>query len=182
MRLWTARVGDEWGHKCAVCGSENLPNAHHLENRNTCRALRYDPMNGVLLCPSHHKFGKDSAHKGGIWFADWLRRHHPGRLNYVLAHRLDEINLNDRATLATIEEYLKEPRPMIAPLCPDITLHVALELAADQGKHPAPAIVFPPTHVVPPQPVPEPEPRQTVQPETQNKEETPNESNPADIG
>ena len=111
MRLWTARVGNDWNHVCAVCGSDSTPNAHHLENRNTCRALRYDPMNGILLCPSHHKFGKDSAHKGGIWFADWLRRNHPDRLEYVLAHRNDTINLNDRETLAKIEEYLKAPQP-----------------------------------------------------------------------
>ena len=111
MRLWTARVGEDWKHVCAVCGSASTPNAHHLENRNTCRILRYDPMNGILLCPSHHKFGKDSAHKGGLWFADWLRRNHPDRLEYVLAHRNDEINLNDRETLAKIEAYLKAPQP-----------------------------------------------------------------------
>jgi len=109
MRLWTAKVAEEWGHKCAVCGSGSTPNAHHLENRNTCRALRYDTMNGILLCPSHHKFGKDSAHKGGLWFADWLRRNHPGRLVYVLAHRNDEVNLNNRETLARIEATLRAP-------------------------------------------------------------------------
>ena len=154
MRLWTARVGDEWGHKCAVCGSESTPNAHHLENRNTCRALRYDPMNGVLLCPSHHKFGKDSAHKGGIWFADWLRRNHPGQLEYVLAHRNDDINLNDRETLARIEAYLSTLAP--AP----ITLAQVLILAR---KLP---------------PVAEP----VVQEQPQTKEANANESNPADNG
>ena len=180
MRLWTARVGDEWGHKCAVCGSDSLPNAHHLENRNTCRALRYDPMNGVLLCPSHHKFGKDSAHKGGIWFADWLRRHHPGRLDYVLAHRLDEINLNDRATLARIEAYLRAPCHVETPQESVVTLAMALSLGSDpELAQPAPAMALPPTHVVPPQPGQEPEPEQPEQP---NKEEAPNESNPADIG
>ena len=114
MRLWTARVGEDWCHRCAVCGSESTPNAHHMENRNTCRALRYDPMNGILLCPSHHKFGKDSAHKGGIWFADWLRVHHPDRLQYVLEHRNDDVNLNDRAVLARIEASLK-PAPAAQP-------------------------------------------------------------------
>ena len=116
MRLWTARVGDEWGHKCAVCGSDSSPNAHHLENRNTCRALRYDPMNGILLCPSHHKFGKDSAHKGGIWFSSWLLRNYPDRFAYVLAHRNDDMNLNDRETLARLESML-QPYPM-DPLAP----------------------------------------------------------------
>lgn len=107
MRLWTARVAEEWGHRCAVCGSESTPNAHHLENRNTCRALRYDPMNGILLCPSHHKWGRNSAHKGGIWFADWLMRNHPDRFAYVLANRDREIDLNDRTVLAELEGRLK---------------------------------------------------------------------------
>ncbi len=107
MRLWTAKVGEMWGHKCAVCGNEHLPNAHHIENRNTSAALRYDPMNGILLCPSHHKFGKDSAHKGGIWFADWLQRNHKDRWDYVLLHRSDNVNLNDRDTLAELEKRLK---------------------------------------------------------------------------
>lgn len=106
MRLWTQAVHAEWGGKCAVCGSERLPNAHHIENRNTCAALRYDPMNGVLLCPSHHKFGKDSAHKGGIWFAHWLQTNHRDRWNYVLWHRNDTLNVNDRAALAAVEEML----------------------------------------------------------------------------
>lgn len=114
MRLWTARVHSDWGGKCAVCGSTGTPNAHHLENRNTCRALRYDPMNGILLCPSHHKFGKDSAHKGGIWFASWLLENHPDRFRYVIAHRDDDINLNDRDTLCQIEARLKP-----APVCTD---------------------------------------------------------------
>lgn len=107
MRLWTAKVAEMWDHKCAVCGSESLPNAHHMENRNTCGALRYDPMNGILLCPSHHKFGKDSAHKGGLWFADWLLRQHPDRFEYVMAHRRDDINLNDRAVLVELEAKLQ---------------------------------------------------------------------------
>ena len=108
MRLWTQAVHVAWGGRCAVCGSGHVPNAHHIENRNTCAALRYDPMNGVLLCPSHHKFGKDSAHKGGIWFAHWLQTHHRDRWDYVLAHRRDELNVNDRAALAEIEERLKK--------------------------------------------------------------------------
>lgn len=115
MRLWTERVHSDWGGKCAVCGSESTPNAHHLENRNVCRALRYDPMNGILLCPSHHKFGKDSAHKGGIWFANWLLEHHPDRFRYVIEHRSDDLNLEDREVLAAIEASLRPAAPDQAP-------------------------------------------------------------------
>lgn len=120
MRLWTAFVHRDWDGKCAVCGSTTNPNAHHLENRNVCRALRYDPLNGILLCPSHHKFGKDSAHKGGIWFADWLLSHHPDRFAYVLHHRNDDIDLNDREILAKIERSLMPPEESSNGAIPEI--------------------------------------------------------------
>lgn len=119
MRLWTKRVYEDWGGRCAVCGSESLPNAHHLENRNTCRALRYDPMNGVLLCPSHHKWGKDSAHKGGIWFADWLLKNHPDRFGYVLENRNRDVNLNDRTVLSALEALLQPKDPDVTAKCED---------------------------------------------------------------
>ena len=109
MKLWTACVHAEFGEKCAVCGSDYLPNAHHIESRIMFKGLRYDPMNGVLLCPTHHKFGKNSAHMAGCWFAAWLAEHLPDRYEYVLQHHDDpDPDLNDREVLAAIEASLRE--------------------------------------------------------------------------
>ena len=108
MKLWTMAVHAEFGEKCAVCGSTNLPNAHHIESRIMFKGLRYDPMNGVLLCPTHHKFGKDSAHMAGCWFARWLEENLPERFDYVLAHHSDpDPDLDDRDVLASIETMLR---------------------------------------------------------------------------
>lgn len=108
MKLWTAAVHAEFGEKCAVCGSTSLPNAHHIESRIMFKGLRYDPMNGVLLCPTHHKFGKDSAHMAGCWFARWLAHNLPDRFDYVLMHHGDpDPDLDDREVLAAIEESLR---------------------------------------------------------------------------
>lgn len=118
MRLWTERVHEVNGGVCAVCGKRHgevdpatgkpcYLNAHHIEPRATCAALRYDVMNGILLCPSCHKFGRNSAHKGMIWFVTWLMNNSRGQYDYVMAHRDDVVNVNDRAYLDSVEEKLK---------------------------------------------------------------------------
>lgn len=111
-KLWLIRVRALWGNKCAISGDTGpgvLLHCHHIENRNTCKRLRYDPLNGILLTPYHHKWGKDSAHKGGIWFAAWLRKHHRPIYRYVLKNRREDINLDNREVLHKIEAALTEP-------------------------------------------------------------------------
>ena len=113
-RLWTEKVGNMGGHKCAVCGAVNqgksYVNAHHVIGYVQSRRLRYDPINGVLLCPSHHKFGKLSAHKNGVWFAEWLRNVRPLQYQYVLQRMLTDLDLNDRDVLYEIERRVKEQK------------------------------------------------------------------------
>ena len=118
FRLWSHKVMEAGGNVCAVTGVVRgsmidekpvILDAHHLENRSTCRALRYDLLGGIALNKSSHKFGKDSAHKGMIWFAEWLRVHRPKQYAYVLAHRDDPIDLDDRETLARLEAKLSSP-------------------------------------------------------------------------
>ena len=118
MRLWTEKVHSMQGGKCAVCGKAHgeidpktgkpsYLNAHHIEPRATCAALRYDPLNGILLCPSCHKFGRNSAHKGAIWFVTWLMGHRTDQYLYVMNHRDDIVNINDRMYLESLETRLK---------------------------------------------------------------------------
>lgn len=110
-RLWAVKVRLLWGDQCAVHGEKEKGDkfkldTHHLENRSTCAALRYNAINGILLCSSSHKWGRNSAHRGCIWFAAWLRKHHRPLWRYVLRHRKDFINLNDRQVLAELEAKL----------------------------------------------------------------------------
>lgn len=67
-KLWRESVFKLWNGKCIICGSTHLPNAHHIVPR-IFMTLRYNPINGILLCPSHHKFNcYFSAHKNSLWF------------------------------------------------------------------------------------------------------------------
>lgn len=124
FRLWSEKVQELHDNTCAISGIkkgdvvDGVPavlDAHHLEDRKMCAALRYDPLNGILLTKRHHKFGKNSAHRGQLWFAAWLEKHRPLQLEYVLSRRDDTINLDDREVLAQIEMSLKR-KPTAAEL------------------------------------------------------------------
>jgi len=103
MRLWTEKVKDVQGRVCAICGvKDGTPNgvvsrrtgkegatyinSHHIEDR-TNYALRWDVLNGIAVCPSHHEFGKDSAHRAPVWFMDWLEANRPKVLAHIRATR-----------------------------------------------------------------------------------------------
>lgn len=117
MKLWTARVRLLHGDRCAVCGrpygdpdpDTGKPcylNAHHIDSRKTNPRMRWDALNGILLCPKHHEFGKNSAHRGSIWFISWLMKNRWKQYAYIMAHRDEEIDIEDRDTLAAIEDRL----------------------------------------------------------------------------
>ncbi len=48
--------------------------AHHLLPKEQYKEFRTKAINGICLCPIHHKFGKFSAHRNPIWFVLWLKR------------------------------------------------------------------------------------------------------------
>lgn len=117
MRLWVEKVRLLGGDRCAVCGRAYgdidaagkacFLNAHHIDSRNTNPRLRWDALNGILLCPKHHKFSKNSAHKGSIWFITWLMKYRWDQYVYIMAHRDEPIDIEDRETLAAIEAHLR---------------------------------------------------------------------------
>jgi len=79
---WKAQVRANWGNKCAKCGrSECKLDTHHLHYGK----LKWtEPIVGVLLCSSCHKFGLGSAHKGGLVFYDWFFKEHPLKAKKIL--------------------------------------------------------------------------------------------------
>ena len=110
MKLWSAKVRLLWGNRCAVTkvsGEEKILDTHHIESRIMCQVLRYDPLNGILLSKTAHKYGRNSAHQGPVWFFQWLRKHHRPMWRYVLGHRNGKIDLKDREVLYQLEEKLK---------------------------------------------------------------------------
>lgn len=125
MRLWVDKVRVLNGDRCAICGraygdvDENgkqcFLNAHHIDSRNTNPRLRWDALNGILLCPKHHKFSKNSAHKGSIWFITWLMKYRWNQYVYIMSHRDEPIDVEDRDVLYSIEASLRS-RPTDAEL------------------------------------------------------------------
>ena len=117
MRLWVEKVRLLHGDRCAVCGRAYgdvdiggktcFLNAHHIDSRNTNPRMRWDALNGILLCPKHHKFSKNSAHKGSIWFITWLQKYRWDQYVYIMEHRDEPIDIENRDVLYAIEENLK---------------------------------------------------------------------------
>ena len=107
-KLWAEAVRKRAGNRCEVDGVAHTKfDTHHIESRNN-RALRFDTMNGVLLSASIHKWGRDSFHRSPVWSISWLQKYLPDRFLHVMNHRLDEVNLEDRAVLAELEKKLEE--------------------------------------------------------------------------
>ena len=105
-RAWSDIVHLKAGNKCEVCGAEGKLDAHHLQPRQICSGLRFEPANGILLCSSHHKYGHESAHKGMLWFVDWLQKNKPEQFKYVMDNRNSVLDCKDRAELYKEEAYM----------------------------------------------------------------------------
>jgi hypothetical protein len=117
FKLWSEKSQLIQNETCAITGTKRgaiingkpaILDCHHIENRSNPN-LRYSIENSILLTKSAHKFGRDSAHRGMIWFAEWLRTNRPLQYAYVLEHRNDPIDPDDRDVLYAIEAKLKTP-------------------------------------------------------------------------
>lgn len=95
LTKWSHRI--RAGGKCVVCGvgvvhkmvngkpkigKRGSPiviqlQAHHLLPKEKYPQFKFKTINGVCLCPNHHKYGERSAHRNPIWFALWLQKHLP---------------------------------------------------------------------------------------------------------
>jgi hypothetical protein len=111
FKLWSEIVRKDG--KCEICGcikgtlnAKGKPvilHAHHLIGREN-HALMFDIQNGISLCVGHHKYFKDSAHKGGLVFHDWFMKKYPERYNYLLINAANQVDLN----IQTLQEIIKQ--------------------------------------------------------------------------
>jgi len=58
--------------QCEICGTYKASNPHHVIGRQNYN-LRWDILNGCLLCSNHHTSGRLSAHTDSIWFMEWFK-------------------------------------------------------------------------------------------------------------
>ena len=80
------------GQPCQVCESKGIHNTegtcyHHIVSQSRSKLLKYDEMNVVVLCPSHHTMGNDLAPHSTNSLAvarwvDWLRENEPEKVAY----------------------------------------------------------------------------------------------------
>ena len=110
--------------KCEICGMKvgdlhantgkpQRVEAHHIMSRsNKDSPLKFDIRNLVCLCTEHHKTGKYSAHKHGLWFSKEFIKIRPDDAEWILEHSDDYANLKDREVLKNIEECLRKDIPL----------------------------------------------------------------------
>ncbi len=84
LSLWKQVIRKKAGKRCEYPGCKKTKwlNAHHIESYSVNKGLRYNPMNGILLCSTHHKFGRLSAHKS-FCFVYQLLKNQVIRLDYL---------------------------------------------------------------------------------------------------
>ena len=93
-KLW--RTVGKGGAVCSVCASLSSLNRpkctqmhpHHIEGRKN-RRLRWDLMNRIWLCPTHHTMGTQSAHQSPVWFIEWMKIHNGRQYDYVYNTRIE---------------------------------------------------------------------------------------------
>lgn len=83
-RNFNLKAHKEWRQKlldrdkgCIICQETKkiLASHHLLPESKKYEEWNRDVDNGVILCPSHHIWGVDSAHKNPMWFSRWMRIH-----------------------------------------------------------------------------------------------------------
>jgi hypothetical protein len=106
-KLWREKVLARWGSACVVCGETKMPNCHHIIPKEMFPLLRYDPIDGIVLCPRHHKYGKFSAHRNPLWFVDILiSKMKPEDIEYLKTMMNDPRN-DTKVFVFNVEEYQK---------------------------------------------------------------------------
>ena len=68
---------------CVICAKRKGLNAHHIIPREI-QETRFDVLNGISLCPLHHRFSRDiSAHQNPLAFFKWMLTNRPYQLKYL---------------------------------------------------------------------------------------------------
>jgi len=82
-KLWKEIIFTKGGRCCAICGSRDYIQAHHLIPRNIL-LFRHYIKNGILLCPLHHRYSfLLSPHKNPIRFILWLQKNDPEKWKWL---------------------------------------------------------------------------------------------------
>ena len=82
---WRETLKKEFRSSCAICGRTDIIHCHHIIPREI-KAFRHEQLNGICLCPKHHKFSTEiSPHKNGFVFFNWYQKKYPERYKKLFA-------------------------------------------------------------------------------------------------
>jgi len=110
-------MSQAYGRPCEICGTEEGTVFHHIVAKSTCKALRYDLMNMVILCPQHHNFSNEiSAHSTNAYaqksFMEWLEREHPLKYDYCQEHQHNKTKFNYKDVYERFQEQKEKGLPI----------------------------------------------------------------------
>lgn len=60
--------------------------AHHLLPKERYPEFAHTDINGICLCPAHHKYDRYSFHRNPVWAVLWLRQNRPEQFNWCKQH------------------------------------------------------------------------------------------------
>ena len=79
---WSIRIKKTFKNTCAFCLADKYIQAHHIIPR-VIKEFRHSHLNGIALCPKHHKWGMTSAHGNPLWFFMMLEKIYPFKLKVL---------------------------------------------------------------------------------------------------
>jgi len=97
------------GLPCEVCGSTYKTVFHHNVPKSRSKALRYDKMNGTVLCPSCHVFGnKRCAHSKNVFaveeYVEWFKWNRPEQYTYCKSNQYLQRKYSYKDALENLKE------------------------------------------------------------------------------
>ena len=90
------------GHnkECIICKAKGIITTegtcfHHHIAKSTCKALRYDLMNMMILCPTHHNFSNEmAAHSTNAYaqraYMEFIEVNFPEKYKYCEEHQKNQ--------------------------------------------------------------------------------------------
>lgn len=84
LKDWAFKVKTRDKFECAICGSAEDLQAHHILEKKMFPKHMLNLDNGITLCSRHHSFSKSSAHHSSMYFILWLMKNRPFQFKKVL--------------------------------------------------------------------------------------------------
>ena len=89
-KIWAKMIKEKYHNKCIICGEEKYLNAHHIIPKEI-KKFRHDTINGIALCPKHHRFSFElSAHQNPVMFWRYIKKNHAQIIEEIESFLKDE--------------------------------------------------------------------------------------------